>query len=166
MDTHKIRQFRRTLRKLERLIELQQRFCCSGATLAQCHVLLEVEELGQATTGQLADSLGLDKSTLSRTVDGLVNLGLLKRLSNPQDRRTIPLLLTDQGKTICNAINTSSNAFYAQIIERIPQNLRQQVIESFDRFLSAFNEQDRYSGLNEACKPSISAKKEKPKHEY
>lgn len=146
------------LRKLERLIESQQKFCCSGATLAQCHVLLEIEELDQATTSKLADSLSLDKSTLSRTIDGLVNLGFLKRLSNPQDRRTIPLLLTKQGKAICNTINHSSDAFYTQVLERIPLDLQQQVIENFDRLVSAFIEQDRYSKTDKVCEPSISTK--------
>ncbi len=163
MDKNKIRQFRRTLRKLERLIESQQKFCCSGATLAQCHVLLEVEELGQVTTGALADSLGLDKSTLSRTIDGLVNLGFLKRLSNPQDRRTIPLLLTEQGNATCKAINDSSDAFYTHVLKRIPVDLRNQVIESFERLVLAFIEQDQYSKPNNVCDPSITTN-EKPRH--
>lgn len=159
MDKNKIRKFRRTLRKFERLIESQQKYCCSGATLSQCHVLLEVEELGQGTTGQLADSLNLDKSTLSRTIDGLVNLGLLKRLSDPQDRRTIPLSLTEQGEAICEAINSSGDSFYTQVIERIPADHRQQVMESFDKLVLAFMEQDRYSKLNEVCGPSSPTKR-------
>lgn len=163
MDKNKIRQFRRTLRKLERLIDSQQKFCCIGASLSQCHVLLEVEELGQATTGQLADSLNLDKSTLSRTIDGLVNLGLLKRLANPQDRRTIPLMLTEQGSAICKVINNSSDTFYAQVLERIPLDLRQQVIENFERLVLAFIEQDRYSEPNNVDDPSVSTN-EKPRH--
>ncbi len=100
MEKTKIREFRKALRQLERLIDSQQKFCCNGVTLAQCHALLEVEELGQATTGQLADSLNLDKSTLSRTIDGLVNLRLLERLSDPKDRRIIPPSLK-MSQTIC-----------------------------------------------------------------
>ncbi len=157
MIKNRIRKFRKTLRKLERLIESQQKNCCSGATLAQCHVLLEVEELGQATTGQLADSLNLDKSTLSRTIDGLVNLRLIERLSNPHDRRTIPLSLTDKGRAICESINSTSDAFYNEVIERIPVDLQERVMESFDKLVQAFVEQDSDSVPKTCVNPSTGA---------
>lgn len=161
MKKNRIRQFRKTLRRLERLIDSQQKFCCSGATLAQCHVLLEVEELGQSTTGQLAESLNLDKSTLSRTIDGLVNLRLLARLSNPQDRRTIPLSLTKQGEAICETINSASDVFYSQVLERIPGDLQPQVMESFDRLVQAFVEHERDPASKDVCDPPIATKEEK-----
>lgn len=160
MKKNRIRQFRKTLRRLERLIDSQQKFCCSGTTLAQCHVLLEVEELGQTTTGQLADSLNLDKSTLSRTIDGLVNLRLLARLSNPKDRRTIPLSLTKQSKAICETINSVSDAFYSQVLERIPVDLQQQVMESFDRLVQAFVEHERDPASKDVYVPTIATKEE------
>ena len=49
--------------------QLKEESCCRGVTLAQCHTILEIEELGQATTVELSKRLGLDKSTLSRTID-------------------------------------------------------------------------------------------------
>lgn len=160
MKKNRIRQFRKTLRQIERLIDSQQKFCCSGITLAQCHVLLEVEELGLATTGQLADFLNLDKSTLSRTIDGLVNLRLLARLSNPQDRRTVPLSLTKQGKAICETINSTSDAFYARVLERIPVDLQLQVMKSFDRLVQAFVEHERDPASKDLCDPTIATKEE------
>lgn len=138
MEKGEIREFRKTLRRFERLIDSQQNDCCRGATLAQCHVLLEVQDLGYATTGQLAESLGLDKSTLSRTIDGLVNLGFLERLSDPRDRRTIPLSLTKSGEAICESINRLNDAYYAKVLEKIPKSRRPQVLDGFSRLVQAF----------------------------
>lgn len=138
MDKQTIRQFRKTLRMFERLTDIQEKNCCSGISLPQCHVLLEVEERGKATTGQLAKFLNLDKSTLSRTIDGLVNLGLIKRLSHPQDRRFTPIVLTEQGNTFCNAINTANDDYYRHVLKRIPVRKQEQVIASFEILVQAF----------------------------
>jgi len=132
MDKQSIRRFRKTLRKLERLTDVQEKNCCGGVSLPQCHVLLEIEELGQATTGQLAESLNLDKSTLSRTIDGLVITGQLKRLPNPLDRRYIPITLTEQGQATCDAINSVSDDYYAHVLERIPKTKIDPILENFD----------------------------------
>jgi DNA-binding MarR family transcriptional regulator len=40
--------------------------CCDDLTLSQCHLLLTVAELREADVVQLAECLGLDKSTLGR----------------------------------------------------------------------------------------------------
>ena len=78
MDIKKIRLLREKLRQLER--ELDDRFrsdsgCC-GLTLAQCHTLLEIGNKGEISLVELASRLSLDTSTLSRTINGLVILGL------------------------------------------------------------------------------------------
>jgi len=80
VEIKEIRHFRRILRRFERLTNAQIKNCCSGVTLAQCLVLLEVEEQDRPTMGQLASQLRLDNSTLSRTVDGLVGNGMVERL--------------------------------------------------------------------------------------
>jgi DNA-binding MarR family transcriptional regulator len=138
MDKQKIRQFRKTLRQFERMTHNQEKNCCSGISLPQCHVLLEIEENGQATTGQLAKSLNLDKSTLSRTIDGLVNNGLIDRLPNPTDRRYVPLSLTKKGQQTCDAINQISDAYYEQALKQIPKKNFEQIIENFVILVQAF----------------------------
>jgi len=144
MDIKKIRDFRKILRSFERLTNIQLKSCCSGVSLAQCHVLLEIEELGQATTGQLAQRLGLDKSTLSRTIDGLVNTGLVERLPNPKDRRFTPLVVTKQGKAICAGINQVADDYYSRVFKSIPQGKHEAVIRNLSLLVQALlNEENR-----------------------
>jgi DNA-binding MarR family transcriptional regulator len=143
MGNKKIRHFRKILRSFERLTTIQLKSCCSGVSLAQCHVLLEIEEQGQATTGQLAQRLGLDKSTLSRTIDGLVDIGLVERLPNPSDRRFTPLAVTKQGKSICDAINRSADEYYGRVFENIPQVKHDAIIQNFSLLVQALADEEK-----------------------
>lgn len=139
MGNKKIRHFRKILRSFERLTNIQLKNCCRRVSLAQCHVLLEIEEQGQATTGQLAQQLGLDKSTLSRTIDGLVDSGLVGRLPNPSDRRFTPLAATKQGNAICDAINREADDYYGRVFRNIPKGKHEAVIKYMSLLVQALS---------------------------
>ncbi len=139
MEKHKIRYFRKSLRLFERLTaqQLKEDSCCQGVTLAQCHSILEIEDLGQATTVELSKRLGLDKSTLSRTIDGLVNIGLLERVAHPTDRRFNLLSLTTKGQEVADRINQSNDDFYRRVFEDIESQRHVEVIDNFEKLVGA-----------------------------
>lgn len=155
MEIKKIRDFRKTLRRFERLIHIQLKNCCCGISLAQCHVLLEIEEQGQATTGQLADLLGLDKSTLSRTIDRLVSIGLIERLPNPSDRRVTPLIVKEKGKDVCERINSAADDYYDKVSARIPEGRHKVVIDNFAQLVKAFSDYENQKKAEVECCVSI-----------
>jgi DNA-binding MarR family transcriptional regulator len=136
MDNEKIREFRRLLRQFEQQTQLQTDTCC-GITMPSCQALLEIEYLGQSSLKQLAKNLGLDPSTLSRTVDGLVNLDLVQRTPNQEDRRYLVLSLTAKGQQTCSEVNASSDHFYTRVFQQIPQTQRGEVLEAFEAFVKA-----------------------------
>jgi len=106
--------------------------------LAQCHTLLEIEELaGQATTAELSKQLELDKSTLSRTIHGLVEGLLVRRIPHPTDRRFTLLALTDQGQNVCDRINRSNDRYFRGVFEGIAVERRAEVIDCFELLVSA-----------------------------
>ena len=118
-----IREFRRDLRSLERHVELaliSQTECC-GVTPAQCHLLLEVEEEGEASVGELASALELDASTLSRTVDGLVKTGLLERREDPENRRRQLVCLSAAGRAKTDFINSVCDRYYEGLLAALPE---------------------------------------------
>ena len=122
MTQRELRAFRKDLRVLEREIELtleSQTGCCD-VTVAQCHLLLEVEQAGKTSVTELASTLELDKSTLSRAVDGLCRAGLLDRVTDPSSRRQQVISLTAQGTAKADTINTLCDRFYARLIESAP----------------------------------------------
>jgi DNA-binding MarR family transcriptional regulator len=152
MDIHKIRFLREKLRLMER--EMNDPFgrdtgCC-GLTLAQCHTLLEVGYTGEVSLVDLASSFGLDTSTLSRMIQGLVVLGLVSRLTNEKDRRYVAISLTEQGRKLFDQIETMFNSYFSQVLELIPTEKRDTVIESIGFFSDAVRKHNESSGCCEA----------------
>jgi DNA-binding MarR family transcriptional regulator len=139
MDEKRIRSFRRNLRRFERLNQLTNAICCRGITLSQCHVLLEMETLGRTTTKQLAENLKLDKSTLSRTVDGLRKLSLVKRGDHARDRRFTILRLTKKGKAKCESLNKFNDKLYGNIFGKFSQKEREIFFQRFDDMVQAMS---------------------------
>jgi len=137
MNTSEIRQFRRILRRFERLNFAQLKNCCAHVTLAQCIVLLEIDEAGQLTMGQLAARLRLDNSTLSRTIEGLVQRRLVERLREDRDRRVVRIRLTREGDEACRSIHEQNDRHYARVFARIPKSRRGTVIKSFGALVQA-----------------------------
>ncbi len=133
MILSKIIRFRKILRKLERELNdrLKENTVCCGVSLAQCHAVLELEEQEETTIGKLAKSLGLEKSTLSRTIDGLFSVGLVKRFPHQTDRRFMAITLTEQGQATCGKINSTSDDYFTRIFQAIPEEKHDMVIESF-----------------------------------
>lgn len=146
MDTQKIRAFRKSLRLFERLTaqQLKEDSCCRGVTLAQCHTILEIEDMVQATTVGLSKRLGLDKSTLSRTIDGLVNIGLLERAPDPADRRFNLLSLTVKGREVADHINQANDEFFRKVFDGIEGEKHDEVIDNFERLVRAMDSHQRH----------------------
>lgn len=145
MKPHTIRAFQKILRKLERELtdRLKEQTVCCGVSLAQCHAVLELEVLGETTIGKLAQSLGLDKSTLSRTIDGLFNVGLVKRFPHRTDRRYIAITLTSQGQATCKMINSTGDDYFTRIFDTIPKEKHDTIIESFSMIAEAMKKERR-----------------------
>jgi DNA-binding MarR family transcriptional regulator len=123
--------FRRQLRVLEREVvrQLEAETGCCGVTLAQCHTLVELAASELSLTG-LASALGLDTSTLSRTVDGLVRAGMVERSEDASDRRLLRLTLTPAGKAKVAYIDGMCNRYYGDLLAGMSQRDRQCVLRA------------------------------------
>ena len=134
--------FRKSLRTLQRSIagQLKDETVCCGITSAQCHTILELEERGKASVSELADSFGLDRSTLSRTIDGLVTGGLLSRVENPEDRRYSHITLTEEGRKKVSWVNDLCNSDYQRLFSFIPGEKHTMVIEAAEVLAEAMGQ--------------------------
>jgi DNA-binding MarR family transcriptional regulator len=165
MKRSTIRGFRSTLRRFERFIagRLRESSGCSGVTLPQCHALLDIEDRGSASLVELVQSLGLDKSTLSRTADGLVNIGLVSRTFSDLDRRSIQLALSPEGQSVCDRINADNDQFFSRVLGRIPEARRAQVMQAFQELVNALAIEIQSNG-GKGCRP-VNRKRERKKQE-
>lgn len=135
-NSQDVTKFRELLRRFERELFMQNNeSCCSGVTLAQCHTLLEVENKGKESVTVLAKTLGLDKSTVSRTVDGLVNVGLLDRTIPAENRRMATIQLTDEGKDICQTINNTNDSFFEDTLSILTNTEKAELLRLLEKVL-------------------------------
>jgi DNA-binding MarR family transcriptional regulator len=67
-------------------------------TSTQRLALFETAISGPLRLSVLADRMGISAPTASRAVDGLVDLGLMERLPDPEDRRAVRIDLTRPGR--------------------------------------------------------------------
>ncbi|HOV13068.1 MAG TPA: MarR family transcriptional regulator [Spirochaetota bacterium] len=151
--TNNVTDFRKHLRSFEREIAERLSFetnCC-GITLAQCHVLLELSGKDDVSIKELSESLELDKSTLSRTIDSLYKIGFIKRAENEEDRRFCKINLTDSGKKMAQSINNMCNAFYTELLNQIQEDKRENVIESIILLSNALKKMRN----NDCCKKNL-----------
>ena len=127
-------QLRELLRQLNRklgLLDKTQLSCC-GITYSQCHALVEIGSKQSLSINELAELLGLDKSTLSRTVNTMVEQGLVAREPDPDDRRYVKIKLTPAGSSLLSDIEDRMTDYYLNIYQAIPQQKRKQVLESLE----------------------------------
>ncbi len=154
MDQATVRGFRRVLRRLENLIEnrLKDDTCCNGVSSAQCHALLAIDELQEPCLVDLAAYMGLDKSTLSRTVDGLVGVGLVERAPGSMDRRKMRIMLTTNGQSVCERIHADNDAFYAAVLKDAAVET-EVIIKVFDGFTRSMSSRMKREGTcSKKCK--------------
>jgi DNA-binding MarR family transcriptional regulator len=132
MNQEKATLFIEKLQQLERELSccLKVEIECCGVSMAQCQALLEIAKKEETSVVEVASGLALDTSTLSRMVNNLVNLGLVNRVLNPEDRRYVSLTLTAQGKKIGSSVETSISNYILKVFELIPVEKQSQVVES------------------------------------
>lgn len=138
MKSSEVRKYRSMLRQFQQLVGRQDKLCSCSVTLAQCVVLLDIDEHEMETVGQLASHLRLDSSTLSRTVDGLVRKHLVVRERDESDRRVVWVSLSAEGASLCAEIHKNNDAFARSVLERIPEAERSNVLRCFELLVQAY----------------------------
>lgn len=139
-DQFRLRECVRLLTRKLGLLEKSEASCC-GVTMSQCHAVVEIGRAGGLSIIDLANMLGLDKSTMSRTVSCLVDMDLVTRETVPENRRYLCIELTDKGKALFQEIESSMELYYRDIYAALPEDKRGQVIESLEILVSCIQGQ-------------------------
>jgi len=138
-----LRELLRVLVQNLSILEKSDASCC-GVTVTQCHAILEIGRSGKISLVELADLSGVDKSTMSRTVNNLVESDFAIRESDTENRRFVIIQLTENGKKVFQNIEESMENYYKDIFGSIPEDKRSQVLESLQLLADAVK-------LNKCC---------------
>src|SRR5262245_25095663 len=93
---------------------------CCGVSVSQCYTLATLGEHGEMSMVQLARKMFLDKSTMTRVIDGLIERELVVRRFDENDRRVIYITLTPAGRKLLESIRGQQMISLRLILERIP----------------------------------------------
>lgn len=113
---------------------------CSGLTISKCHAIVEIGRAKQISLNELAVVLELDKSTMSRTINNLVDEKLVIRETHIEDRRYITIALTKKGQQVFESIESNMELYYGGIFKAIPEDKRALVIEGLELLTDAVKE--------------------------
>ena len=131
-------------------------------TRLQMGVLRMLEHHGPQTISNLSRKFGLDASTLVPTVDALERKGWVIRQRDPNDRRRVPLILTEAGKAMMDSIPTVVDddplvtalretdddhivqiiTFLHKVVTHLPDG--EQMVEDFQQRLAAYGAEEKH----------------------
>lgn len=141
--TDPIREAARSL--VRELHLLDGRHCIEGFSFSECHLLTEVEKLDVATASELAERLVLEKSTVSRLVNGLLERGFLQAAPDTGDRRRRILRLTSKGRDGVQRIHRYARRQVSRALDCLAPADRHLVETGLSRYARAL----RYARLGE-----------------
>jgi DNA-binding MarR family transcriptional regulator len=72
----------------------------TGLSFSQINILMRLNHAGNSGVSEIGDQLGITNAAASQAVDRLVQLGLIKRTEDPDDRRAKKLALTPDGRAL------------------------------------------------------------------
>ncbi len=72
----------------------------TGLSFSQINILMRLLHRGNTGVSEVGSQLGVTNAAASQAVDRLVQLGLIERTEDPEDRRAKKLALTPKGRTL------------------------------------------------------------------
>ena len=72
----------------------------TGLSFSQINILMRLLHGGNTGVSEVGSQLGVTNAAASQAVDRLVQLGLIERTEDPEDRRAKKLALTPKGRTL------------------------------------------------------------------
>src|SRR3712207_1068343 len=116
--------------------------CGKPVSVAEAHALMELSREDPLVQKELASRLRLEKSTVSRLVGMLEGRRWVKRSRSPDDGRAVELRLTEGGRRTAEDIAEARRAKFAQVLEAIPEEERESVLESMRILEEAMRESE------------------------
>jgi len=108
-----------------------------GLTMTQLGVLFLLRREVGAPAGLLAERLRVTPSTLTRIVDRLVRLNLVRRQEDSDDRRLVRHYLTPEGAQSLEEMARTARAYLTEILRQLPREKLERLLEALQDLTQA-----------------------------
>lgn len=112
-------------------------------TPRQINALLVLYFNDNRTMGELSQEIFLAESALTRLVNRLVNLNLVKRRGDEKDRRVVRVSLTSYGKQLARLVFERRTKRFNNLADHLTPEEREMLIVSLKSVLRAFEELEK-----------------------
>lgn len=115
--------------------------CCSigdvDLSLAQSHILYEIDKQHEPSMQQIAETLAMDITTFSRQIQTLIKRNLVQKTSSAHDKRVSILSLTAEGTYVVTVIDERMNAYLEEVFSDMNEFEKEVVLRSIKRLNEA-----------------------------
>jgi DNA-binding MarR family transcriptional regulator len=100
-------------------------------------VLLAIDRCESASQQQVAESLGVDRTTMVAIIDALEAKGIIVRRPDPEDRRRNVVELTQAGQTLLRQATAASDVAEAELLAPLNREEGEQLRTLLARILAS-----------------------------
>jgi MarR family 2-MHQ and catechol resistance regulon transcriptional repressor len=111
-----------------------------GLSVSQAYTLRALDDGDAMTMGELAASMGLSVSAMTRVVDPLEKRRLVVRVRSAEDRRICRVEMTKKGRDLWGRVHGGLVESEGEVLRQIPVRERERVIEVIDQLSQAIDE--------------------------
>lgn len=110
-----------------------------GVSVAQWVVLRTLYDHEAVSLSILADEVGIDKSSMSRMIERLINKNLVIQLTNKSDKRAMLLDLSEKGKKIVPVLAHEADVNDAQFFSSLTADQKHHLLHQIQLLLTIGN---------------------------
>ncbi len=114
-----------------------------GITPSQINALLVLYFHESLTMGKLSSEIYLAESAATRLVNRLVNLNLVKRRGDDNDRRVVRVTLTSYGRQLSSLVFERRSYRFNNLAQRLDPVERENLIVSLQAVMRVFEDQEK-----------------------
>ncbi|MEP6863191.1 MAG: MarR family winged helix-turn-helix transcriptional regulator [Deltaproteobacteria bacterium] len=113
--------------------------CGKPLASSDAHALMLLLDAGEdgVLSSVLATRLGIDKSTASRVVARLTEVGHVAAAPGTDDARAKPIRLTKKGVRVATEVQLASQDRFARLLENVSPRRRRDVVTALQELVSA-----------------------------
>jgi DNA-binding MarR family transcriptional regulator len=113
-----------------------------GLSVPQMSVLMRLHHHHSCGVSDVGTEFGVTNAAASQLIDRLVQMGLVERLEDPDDRRVRHLRLTAKGRAVIHKIALVRERWLEAIVQRLTPEQRVEVITALRHLTEAAQQLD------------------------
>lgn len=108
-----------------------------GITLAQLRLLYILQAEGNVPVGYLAERMGVRPSTVTGMMNRLSRQRLVRRRTDPRDRRVVRVELTQAGRDAVCELSAVATTYLGEVLARLPREDVERLVEGLEVLVEA-----------------------------